>query len=155
MKRKTILIIAAILAITCVAVGYFIWHNQSLKENVTSYKECVAADNIIQDSYPEVCVTPQGKRFTNDVSQTMTLEGTVACLPHKNADGPQTLECAVGLKTNGGKYYGLKNESTDTTLSEAAGSDRKVTITGALVTSSDTIYKIEGTINVNRFEFIN
>lgn len=36
-----------------------------------------------------------------------TLSGEVACLPHADTDGPQTMECAYGLKTDVGEYYAL------------------------------------------------
>jgi hypothetical protein len=36
-----------------------------------------------------------------------TLSGTYVCLPHKNTDGPQTMECAFGLQTPVGEYYAL------------------------------------------------
>lgn len=35
------------------------------------------------------------------------LTGEHVCLPHKNTDGPQTLECAYGIKTEAGEYYAL------------------------------------------------
>ncbi len=36
-----------------------------------------------------------------------TLTGTQVCLPHADTDGPQTLECALGMKTDTGEYYAL------------------------------------------------
>ncbi len=36
-----------------------------------------------------------------------TLSGEVVCLPHADTDGPQTMECAYGLKTDVGVYYAL------------------------------------------------
>lgn len=36
-----------------------------------------------------------------------TLSGEYVCLPHKDTTGPQTLECAFGLRTEEGKYYGV------------------------------------------------
>lgn len=36
-----------------------------------------------------------------------TLSGEVVCLPHADTDGPQTMECAYGLKTESGEYYAL------------------------------------------------
>lgn len=36
-----------------------------------------------------------------------TLSGEVVCLPHADTDGPQTMECAIGLKTDTGEYYAL------------------------------------------------
>jgi hypothetical protein len=36
-----------------------------------------------------------------------TLTGIYLCLPHKDTTGPQTEECAFGLKTDDGSYYAL------------------------------------------------
>lgn len=37
--------------------------------------------------------------------QNVTLTGTYTCLPHMNTEGPQTEECAFGMKTPEGDYY--------------------------------------------------
>jgi hypothetical protein len=39
--------------------------------------------------------------------KTVKLTGTFACLPHRDTSGPQTLECAFGIKTDDGFYYSL------------------------------------------------
>lgn len=36
-----------------------------------------------------------------------TLTGEYVCLPHRNAEGPQTDECALGLKTDAGEYFAI------------------------------------------------
>lgn len=36
-----------------------------------------------------------------------TLTGEYICLPHTDTRGPQTLECAFGLKTDVGEYYAI------------------------------------------------
>ncbi len=36
-----------------------------------------------------------------------TLSGEVVCLPHANTDGPHTMECAYGLRTDTGEHYAL------------------------------------------------
>lgn len=36
-----------------------------------------------------------------------TLTGMQTCLPHKDTDGPHTMECAIGMKTDAGEYYAL------------------------------------------------
>jgi hypothetical protein len=38
----------------------------------------------------------------------VTLTGKIVCLPHKGT-GPTTMECAYGLQTADGKYYGLNH----------------------------------------------
>lgn len=39
--------------------------------------------------------------------QNVTLSGTYVCLPHLDTKGPQTQECAFGLKTDDGVYYAV------------------------------------------------
>lgn len=37
----------------------------------------------------------------------VTLSGTYVCLPHLDTRGPQTEECAFGIKTDAGDYYAV------------------------------------------------
>lgn len=37
----------------------------------------------------------------------VTLSGTYVCLPHLDTTGPQTEECAFGLKADSGEYYAV------------------------------------------------
>jgi len=85
--------------------------------------------------------------------QEVTLTGKVACLTHKDSDGPHTLECAIGFNTTDGKTYGLRYESSDLSLSSAAGSDKEVRITGTLSNDTDQKYKTDGVLKVSHFEF--
>lgn len=39
--------------------------------------------------------------------RTVTLSGTYECLPHLDTSGPQTEECAFGLKTDAGDHYAV------------------------------------------------
>ncbi len=39
--------------------------------------------------------------------QNVTLSGTYTCLPHLDTTGPQTEECAFGLKTDDSVYYAV------------------------------------------------
>lgn len=43
----------------------------------------------------------------NTAPERATLTGTQVCLPHRDTTGPQTMECAIGMKTADGKYYAL------------------------------------------------
>ena len=86
------------------------------------------------------------------VLQSVTLEGKVTCLPHKTGE-TSTLECAVGLLSDE-KYYGLSS-TYDTELSEAAGSDRTVKVSGKLEPQTSDTYTMAGVIAVSDFEFVN
>ncbi|HVV39324.1 MAG TPA: hypothetical protein VHD31_03310 [Candidatus Paceibacterota bacterium] len=59
-----------------------------------------------------------------------SITGTIACLPHKG-DGPHTMECAIGLKTDSGQYYAL---TTFNYPSDADVGDH-VRLTGVTVTT--------------------
>lgn len=82
---------------------------------------------------------------TNQVS----LEGTLVCLPHKNTDGPQTLECASGLRTNKDKYYALKGSV------DGIGSGKAVVVEGTLEANETDKYKSEGTVVISSIEEAN
>ncbi|HET6746896.1 MAG TPA: hypothetical protein VFH06_02195 [Candidatus Saccharimonadales bacterium] len=144
----TLLIIVIVLALG--AGGYY-WYTQRNK-SVSSYAECVAMGNQIMTTSPEQCTTPEGKRFTNPDS-IATFEGTAVCLPHKDSNGPQTMECAVGIKTTDGIFYGISGD-TESKLSGMTGTDKKVRVTGKVEKSTDTIYDIDELINVSKIELL-
>jgi hypothetical protein len=76
----------------------------------------------------------------------VTLGGRTACLPHKNmGDGsrPHTLECAMGLKADDGRYYGLKNAPM------TLATEQRVRVEGVLEAStSDEGYDVKANIAV-------
>lgn len=78
-------------------------------------------------------------------NQQVTEIGEVVCLPHKNQDGPHTLECALGLYGNDDKYYALKGVSGIDTGME-------IKVTGSLSKDEQSVYDIEGVIDVQRIE---
>lgn len=75
----------------------------------------------------------------------IVLSGEITCLPHKTSSGPQTLECAFGLKTDDNRYFAL-HDVPPPQAQTAVGT--RVTVHGVLNTDTDNIYDITGTINV-------
>lgn len=61
---KIVLIAFAVLGLA--AVVWFAWILPAQKtKSIDSFGECVSAGNPVQTSYPGVCTTEDGKRFTN------------------------------------------------------------------------------------------
>jgi hypothetical protein len=90
---------------------------------------------------------------SNETVSNITVIGRQACLPHKDKTGPQTLECAIGLKTNDNKYYGLKNLSqTDLTNPKMATSQLEVTGNLSSNVTTDR-YDTVGNIDVTNIVF--
>ncbi len=58
-------------------------------------------------SSPVVSAELQQAQVSASVPQRITVSGLVLCLPHINTQGPQTLECALGLRTDAGIYIAL------------------------------------------------
>lgn len=79
-----------------------------------------------------------------------TLTGEFVCLPHKNTDGPQTMECAYGLQTEDNRYYALQFGDTFPTDIEM---NKRVEVTGTLTTGTDSIYNITGTVKVESYHY--
>lgn len=153
MKRNNILLFSGII-ILLLAIG-LVTYFASTKKNITSFEECAAAGYPIQESFPERCVSPDGKAFTKKASQQpITIEGFSVCLLHKDQNSPHTLECAIGLKASDGLYYSLRDETSDKAISRIAGSDQKMKITGSFLKEASDRYQSEGTITVNAVEFL-
>lgn len=70
---------------------------------IVSYKDNATAPGNNNNAVPTLIPT---QKVVN-VPQEQSLEGKVLCLPHKDTNGPQTLECAFGLQTDDGKNYAL------------------------------------------------
>ena len=156
MKQKILYGTLSIIGFVIIAIAAYVIATQQPNKNITSFEECVAAGYSVQNSYPEKCSVPGKKTFTKEIphDQSMEFEGVIVCLPHKNTDGPHTLECATGLKTDDGTYYSLATKEGDTSLATAAGSEKRVRMHGAFKESSDTKYQSKSTITVNHYEFI-
>lgn len=65
------------------------------------------------------------------------LEGTYVCLPHRDTGGPQTLECALGLRADDGRHYALRNSGATAERAQA------VTPTGVRVRVTGTVVPVE------------
>lgn len=84
-----------------------------------------------------------------------TLSGTYGCLPHANTSGPQTMECAFGLKTDDGAYYAVNfGQSADAMQQFQSGAH--VTAEGfvvskqALNTNQWQKYNMEGIFTITK-----
>jgi hypothetical protein len=80
----------------------------------------------------------------------VTVTGMPVCLPHKNS-GAQTLECAIGVKTDDGFYYSLKNPSSGYLQISGIQFGKTAVITGVLLYEKSTIYQTDGAITVNGY----
>lgn len=84
--------------------------------------------------------------------ETVILVGEGVCLPHRNTSGPQTLECAFGLRTDDGKHYGVDLRPTGGFDFPTGG---RVRLEGILRPVEDSKYAIDSTIAVTKVERIN
>lgn len=80
----------------------------------------------------------------------MIVQGRLVCLPHKNTEGPQTMECAFGLRTDNGIYYAVSD--TDPNYENIAGvpMDVRVEVEGAFAPRQNSNYQDIGIIHVTR-----
>lgn len=91
-------------------------------------------------------ITPSPTTMVTDVK----VRGTLECLP-KSSDGPQTMECAFGLKDENGRYYGLNDPEWKFLI--GAAMNTKVTVTGKLKDkNAGDKYNIIGTIEITNLE---
>ncbi len=78
----------------------------------------------------------------------ITITGTMVCLPHKDTEGPQTLECAFGLLDDSGRYFALSD--TDPEYKNVAGvpTNSRVEVQGNFKLQLGSKYQDIGIIEV-------
>lgn len=136
----------ALLLIAILGGAYYFW-NKNRIDSVDSFQKCKDGGYPIQESYPERCSVPGGKTFTNPDQSIDTVKiGTIECLPHKDQDGPQTLECALGLNAEDGFHYAISDPQMNFISNAPTGT--KVTITGKLTVEDSKTYDIAGKIEI-------
>jgi len=108
MNKKFIWIIVIIIMAILISVGVYVTFSQQRSlplQTVTNFEECAKAGYPVGESHPRQCWAPDGGYFVEEITRFF---GEITCLP-KIGQGAQTMECAIGLKGQDGRYYGLKN----------------------------------------------
>lgn len=95
--------------------------------------------DVAQNPSPTVEAPPAGP---------IVIQGIMVCLPHRDTEGPQTLECAFGLQDDKGRYFALSD--TDPTYKNISGvpMNLRVEIEGTFMPREDTKYQSIGIIEV-------
>ena len=148
-KHQRVVIGGIVVAVAVAVVLFMVWpRGAEVPGNVQSPVQ----NTPVQDTEGGALEGPENA-FPNDVPRRVSLSGTYVCLPHRNQNGPQTLECAFGLKTDTGEYYAIDFSAMSQIPPPVATGDR-ISANGLLVPieqiSSDQwrIYPIEGIFSV-------
>lgn len=84
----------------------------------------------------------------------VSLTGLYICLPHKDTSGPQTMECALGMKADDGTFYALDTSNVPTNVSTLIATNVQIKVEGMLIpieqisTNQWDKYGIKGIIQV-------
>lgn len=80
---------------------------------------------------------------------SITVKGTVLCLPHRDTSGPQTTECAFGIKDMQDRYFALHDsDSAYVDVSELPFNVDAVEITGTFTPRTKSNYQDIGVIEI-------
>lgn len=87
--------------------------------------------------------------------QNVTLSGTYVCLPHTDTAGPQSKECAFGLKTDDGVYYAVNFGQSASAMAQFQSkghikAEGFVVIKEALNTDQWNKYNMKGIFTITR-----
>lgn len=96
--------------------------------------------------------TSNGNNNDAPIGVEMTIEGEVVCLPHKDTDGPQTMECAFGVKLDNGTYYALSDSKEDYSNVSSLPTGKRARLTGTLKQEPSDKYQSTGTLTVTKAE---
>lgn len=71
--------IPLIILFSIILVIGLLFLSRKSRGNITSFDECSAAGYPIQESYPAVCITPDGLRFVQNIDAVADDPNAVAC----------------------------------------------------------------------------
>lgn len=91
---------------------------------------------------------PEGQNSRYQDGETVALNGEIVCLPHRDQDGPQTMECAYGFRADDGTYYQLADTTSDYSLLMGVPMNERLGIKGVYRPSADEKYQQNGKIEL-------
>lgn len=105
---------------------------------------------VTSNMHPRVLPEP----VVSNVSTPTVVSGEIVCLPHINTSGPQTMECAYGIKDTEGHYYELLDIAPNNQNVSTAPMNTPVLVEGMLTLQSSDRYQSIGTIAVSKITTI-
>ena len=78
----------------------------------------------------------------------IAIQGTMICLPHKDTEGPQTMECAFGLLDDSGRYFALSDTDPEYKNVSGAQMNTRVEVKGTFKLQLGSKYQDIGVIEV-------
>lgn len=142
----------SILVLFFVGAGYYILNiqNSSGPRLLPQGKVCepdslVCEDGTILKRQTPECNFPPCPSNESELN-VITVIGTTTCLPHKQSEGPQTLECALGIETEDGNNYAVNDPGWKFLIGRGTGA--KVKIEGKFRKSQDSKYDSVGIIEI-------
>ena len=85
----------------------------------------------------------------------ISMRGEIVCLPHKKQSGPQTMECAYGLKSDQGQYYTLSDKDPQYKNISNTPMNKTVEVTGSISLTVNSKYDTIGTIFITSIKPVN
>ena len=80
----------------------------------------------------------------------ITIEGKMVCLPHRDTEGPQTLECAFGLLDDRDRYFALVDTDPTYKNISGVGMEKRVRVEGSFKLRTGSSYQDVGLIEVSK-----
>lgn len=148
MNKSTIILIIVLLLIAAGA-GVLADKLSAYRPNAIEAPSHGLSEGVAQPISPE--------DLGNDpaIPRTVTLQGSLVCLPHRDMSGPQTLECAFGFKADGGDHYAMSASDLPVDFLNSVQTGERIEVTGLMVpieaisTDMWQKYDIRGIIQVS------
>ena len=92
--QKSVVLFPTVILLIIVSVfaGSLLYQNKQLKDQlkINSFEDCAKAKNsLIQESYPPVCVTKDGRRFTQNVMPEETKTPVPIIVPENSSENEE------------------------------------------------------------------
>lgn len=150
---QRILLPLIVVVILFAGAGFYFFNNQESlgpvplpQGKVCEQDSLVCQDGTVLKREGPSCSFPPCPSSESGSLKEITVTGTTICLPHKNSSGPQTLECALGIKADDGNNYALNDPGWRFLI--GTGNGVRVEIAGKLSKNQNDKYDSAGVIEI-------
>lgn len=159
MKKRSYFYLIALLLLLVLMFIFTRGIGEPKKDLVTNFIECEQAGFPIQETYPRVCLGPDGHSYSEELvlegeEQPLIISGTFLCLPLIDPEAPHHDLCYFGLLSDALDYYDLVDYDLAGSNLASLRPDDKIEVWGLFQEQSHPIYQSIGQIKVDRVKLL-
>lgn len=138
--------------------GTYFYFREVLHQQLPNAINPKVKEPVVVSNSPIVNTTQNPTPAIDPKKAESTLIGEYICLPHKDTSGPQTLECALGLRVDNGEFYAMDTSYINPAITFQLQTGAQIKVSGYITPTEEVSmspwlqYNIVGIVQVTKVE---